>query len=105
MKPIFEPRGKEVRCILQNLFFSLSAYVLPNSFLHARLVARALNNAIASSLPVERSYINPWFPSIFGYKIAIYSCIRHDPLSFIPPQLTYKRKGEIYNAEPGKSEC
>jgi len=39
----------------------------------------------------------PLFPSIFGYKIAVYSRIRHRPLSFIPPQSTYKRKGEVYN--------
>jgi hypothetical protein len=59
MKRIDEYRNKEMRCVLQIFSFSLSvAYILPCSFLRTRLVVRALNNAIAFSLPALSSVVS-----------------------------------------------
>jgi len=59
MKRIAEYRNKEMRRVLRFLSFSFSAaYTLPCSFLRTRLVVRALNNAIAFSLPVLSSVLS-----------------------------------------------
>ena len=59
MNRIAEYRNKEMRYILQIYFFNPSAaYIPPRSFLRTRLVVRALNNAIAFSLPALSSVVS-----------------------------------------------
>ena len=58
MKRIAEYRNKEMRYVVRSSSQSKHRSRSPRSFLRTRLVVRALNNAIAFSLPVLSSVVS-----------------------------------------------